>query len=188
MAYTFKESAHWCLCAIDERTVACMAESTSSNEGFSQIRLLNTDSERFERTGTLRIKADEVMTDTCNVKTTDGTPCLLLAFPLKKVVQCVEMVGAKVRWQVDTQQMGRPFYPWSICTDDTMVVIADPFLSKLHVFSVEDGSAITSINLHPFGIINPSCVHLQGEHIFVGHVNQKKDTYCISKFSKPNTV
>ena len=100
VAYTFKESAHWCLCVVDERTVACVQESTSPIESFSQICLLNTDTEKFDLSSAIRIKADEVMTDMCYMKTTDGTACLLLSFPLNKLVQCVEMVGrlTNSRW------------------------------------------------------------------------------------------
>ena len=41
--------------------------------------------------------------------TSDGTQCFMLNQSVNGLVQSVEMVGGKVRWQVDRQQMGRLF-------------------------------------------------------------------------------
>ena len=103
--YQLKEQKDWHLCAIDERSVACVAEQPGL-DGYSKIYTLNTGPEKFNLSSTLRVKAGRGITDICFVKTTDGTPCLLLSFPWNFLVQLVEMVGGKVRWQVDKQQMG----------------------------------------------------------------------------------
>ena len=66
--------------------------------------------------------------------------------------------------------------------------VTDPVQHQLHLLSVEDGSELTSFNLYPFGLRDPSCVRLLGEHLYVGHVNEKGDTYCITKFTKPTEV
>ena len=92
-----------------------------------------------------------------------------------------------MRWQVDTQQMGRSFVPFSICTDGSTVFVANASQDVLHLLSVEDGSVLTSINLSPSGFHFPSCVRLRGDHLFVGHMN-KEGTYCVSKFAKPTAV
>ena len=92
-----------------------------------------------------------------------------------------------MRWQVDTQQMGRSFVPFSICTDGSTVFVANASQDVLHLLSVEDGSVITSINLYPFGLRFPCCVRLRGDHLFVGHMTIER-TYCVSKFTKPTAV
>ena len=182
VGYKFNEGKDWHLCVIDDRTVACVEEVPAS-DGLQKIHVLNTDSEQFTLSSTLRLKARQQVTDLCYVKTIDGTPCLLLSFPWDNLIQCVEMVGGKVRWQVNKQ----PFTPWSICTDGNTVFVADPFQHRLHLVSLDDGLGITSINLYPFGIDLPSCVCLQEDHLYIGHLNEK-ETYCISKFAKPVTI
>ena len=188
-AYRFEENGLWHLCAIDERTIACVAEQPPSN-GFTKVHILNTETENFHLSNTLRVKTGHEMSDICFVKTPDGTACLLLSFPTNSRIQLVEMVGGRVRWQVDKKQMGgssgmrTSFIPWSICTDGNAVFIVDPFLGKLHLLSVEDGSVLASITLHQFGIEIPCCVRLQGDYLHIGHMNKKGDTYCISKFTK----
>ena len=187
VAFKLEAGNDWYLCAIGEKTVACVAEQPSP-DGFTKIYTLNTDSEKFTISGTLRLKARGRIMDMCYVKIADGTPCLLLNLPWTGLVQSVEMVGGKVRWQVDQQKMGGSFRSRSICTDGSTVFILNARPSKLYLVSVEDGSVLTSISLHRFGIIYPGCVRLQGEHLYVGHLNQKLDTYCISKFFQPHEV
>ena len=186
VAYKFQESGRWYLCVIDERTVACAAEQSSS-DGFIRVFILNTDSEKFSLSGTLHVKPDGAIRDTCHIKTADGTPCFLLSFPFRSLIRCVEMVGGRVRWQVGLQQMDESFHPWSICKDGSTVFVSDPVPSMLHLLSVEDGSVLTSINLYPLGFRLPSCVRLQGDILYVGHMN-KEYIYCISKFTKPTDV
>ena len=140
-----------------------------------------------------KLKTAQGITDMCYVKSTDGTPCLLLSFPFNSLIQCVEMVGGKVRWQVDKQQMmdpdeqklGASFHPWSICTDGSTVFVANAGKAKLHLLSVEDGAVVASLGLNPFGIIYLGCVRLHGEHLYVGHLNKDLNKYYISKFAKP---
>ena len=186
IVYKFKEQKDWHLCVIDERTIACVAEQPTS-DGFTKVYILNTDSEKFSLSGMLQVKAPKGITDICYVKTADGTPCLLLSFPWDHHVQCVEMVGGRVRWQVDKQQIGGIFYPFSIYTDGSTVFVADAVHSVLYLLSIEDGSINITISLRPFGVHFPSCVRVQGEHLYIGHIYQMEDTYCISKFTKPVT-
>ena len=68
VAYKFKESGHWHLCVIDERTVACVAEHSSSGHHLSKIYILNTDLEKFSLNSTIRMKADGTITGICYVK------------------------------------------------------------------------------------------------------------------------
>ena len=195
IVYKLSEINNWHLCVIDKRTVACVGKETAS-DGFNKIYLLNTDSEQFTLSGTLRVKAElsgtlrarasEEITNMCYMKTADSTPCVLLSFTFRGLLQCVEMVGGKVRWRFGKQQIGEQFLPWSVCTDGSTIFVADIAQSRLHLLSVEDGSVLTSIYLLPLGIVYPGCVRLQGEHLYVGH--PKTGTYCISKFTKPVEV
>ena len=186
VAYTFPEEKDWHLCLIDDRTVACLPEHTSS-EDFNKIYILNMDTEKFTLSGTLRVKVGEkAITEMCYVKTTDGTACLLLLFPFIQAIKCVEIVGGKIRWQVDRQQMSGSFFPWSICTDGSTVFVTEFFQHQVHLLSVDDSSVLTSINLYPFGLHYPNCVRLQGDHLYVGHLNKNLDTCYVSKFVKPS--
>ena len=185
VVFQFKEQKDWLLCAVDDRTVACVAQHSASDR-LREIYILNTDSQKFGLNAKICVNIDGEITDLSYVKMTDGTPCLLLNTPWKGL-QCVEMIGGKVRWQVDRQKMGESFYPWSISTDNNTVFIANVHPPAVHLLSVEDGSAMTSMNLPPYGFRFPSCVRLQGDHLYVGHVN-KEGTYCISKFTKPVAV
>ena len=170
---------------IDERTVAYVAEKPDSAHHFSKIYILNTDTEKFSLSSTIQMKADGTITDICYVKKTDGTACLLLSYAYTCFVQLVEIIGGKVRWQVGIQQMGGSFHPWNICTDGSTVFVVNALPSKLHLLSVEDGSVVRPISLLSFGHIYPGFACLQGEYMFVGHMDEKRETYSISKFTKP---
>ena len=188
VAYKFQESGRWHLCVIDERTVACVAEQSSPGHHFSKIYILNTDTEKFNLNSTIRMSTDGTITDICYVKTADGTACLLLSYAYTCFVQLVEIIGGKVRWQVGIQQMGGSFHPWSICTDGSTVFIVNALPAKLHLLSVEDGSVVMPISLLSFGHIYPGFASLQGENLYVGHMDEKRETYCISKFTKPTVI
>ena len=187
VVYKCEESRVWLLCVIDERTVAWVAESQSS-DGLIHIHILNTDAEMWTLSSNHFMKANHKVADISFMKTTDGTPSFLLSFVFGGLIQCVEMVGGRVRWHVDTRQMGQTFCPWSICTDGSTVFVADIIPNQLHLLSVEDGSVLRSISLYPLGIRLPGCVLAQGEYLYIGHVNEKGDRYCISKFTKPTDV
>ena len=187
VAYELTDVSSWLLCAIDERTFACV-EGKPTSDDFSKIYTLNTDTEKFTLSGTLPLKASGKITDLCCVKTNDGTPCLLLSFQSDNLVQCVEIVGMKVRWEVDEQQMGEIFNPCSIFTDGGTVFVVTAGEAKLLLLSAEDGLVLRYVYLHPSGIIYPTSVRLLNEYLYVGHLNEKLDTYCISKFTKPLVV
>ena len=183
VAYKFQESERWRLCVIDERTIACVAAEPSSGNHFSKIYILKTDTEKFSLNSTIRIRTDGPITDICYLKRTDGTACLLLVNMDGCFVQCIEMVGGRVQWQVDQQKMGKLFFPRSICANSGTVFIADIFCDMLDLLSAEDGSVLVAIRLSPFGLLAPNCVRLKGENLYVGHEN-KEGTYCISKLTK----
>ena len=187
VVYKFKEQDDWCLCLIDERTVAC-ANKHASSGGFIQIYIFKIDTEMWALSSSHWAKASRPASDICFVKTRDGSPCLLLSFPHNNLIQCLEMVGGKVKWQVNEQQMGHSFRPLNICTDGSTVFVANAVPAVLHLLSGEDGSVLTSISLRSFGICLPGCVLSQGGHLYIGHLNYQLDTYCISKFIKPTEV
>ena len=132
VVYKFNGRNGWHLCVKDERTIACTAVLPAS-DGFYKMFILNADTERFYRNSTMWVKANQefrkisdsnvepYVSDTCYTRTRDGSSCLLLIFPLNHIIQCVEIVGMKVRWQVDHQQMGKSFVPMSACTDGSTV-------------------------------------------------------------------
>ena len=72
-------------------------------------------------------------------------------------------------------------------TDGNIVFVVTHQWAKLYLLSVGDGSVVTSVNLHSFGIDLPSCVRIHGEYLFVGHEDDK-GAYCISKFTKPTKL
>ena len=183
VAYKLNEQTPVNLCLIDERNVASV-EQVPSFQSFGKIYILNAEREKWRLISTYFIMINRLLSDICHVKTSDGTKCFLLVQPICSLVQCVEMVAGKVRWQVDRQQMGGSFSPQSICANGSTVFVLSASDSKLYLLSVENGLATMQIALQPFGIHLPSCVRLQGEHLYVGHLNQK-GTYCISKFIKP---
>ena len=187
VVYEFKEQKNWHLCAVDERTVVCAEDQHSSDE-FIQISMLKIDAEMWTLSSTHSVKVNHSAYEISYAKTTDGTACLLLSSILGCHVQLVEIVGGKVRWQVGQQEMGRSFCPGSICSDSSTAFVADFIQHHLHLLSVDDGSVLRSIILHPLGIYYPSCVRLQGERLYIGHVNEKHETYYISKFIKPTDV
>ena len=178
-AYKVNEENNFPMCVIDDRTIACVTEEPSWN-GFSKVYLLNTDTEELTLSSTLLLNAIGRITDICYVQTIDGTACLILSFPYDSLLQSVEMIGGKVRWQANGSSC-----PSSICTDGSTIFAVDAVGNKLDLLSVEDGSSITSIRLRPFDVRFPTCVRLQREHLYIGHMNKKQDTYCISKFTKP---
>ena len=186
VVYKSEQSRHCRLCVIDERTVASVGERPTYS--FINIQILKTDAEMWTLSSTLFVKATDSVSDISSAKTSDSTACFLLNFRFSNLTQCVEMVGGRVRWQVDKLKMGRFFHPRSICTDGNTILAADPLSAVLHLLSVDDGSVLTSIGLRPFGIRLPGCVLAQGEYLYIGHKNEKSDTYCISKFTKPTEV
>ena len=124
-----------------------------------------------------------IISDICHMKSEDGTPCMLLCCPFgdRKEVRCIEMVGEKIRWQVDQQQMG-DFFPSSIFVHNGMVYLADPVQHKLHLLSGEDGSVVTSVALGAWQVFYPSSVRAQGGYLYIRHSNYERNAYCISKF------
>ena len=186
VVYKFKEQKVWLLCLIDERTVGCVAQHTSS-DGFINIYILIANAEMWTLSSTHSVKVNNGASDVTVIKTVDGTSCLLLIDSADTFVQCIEMVGGEVRWLVDKQKLGEKLIPWSISSEGSIVFVVD-LVAKLHLLSVEDGTVLTSVNLLPFGIHLYTCVQARGDHVYIGHEDEKRDAYCISKFSKPANI
>ena len=186
LVYKFNERSNWRLCLIDEKTIACVDVGPSSV--LSKIHILNAVGEMWRLCSTHLVEVKNGISDMCHVKTADSTSCLLLSCPGIDAVLSVELIGGTVRWQVDRHRARRSFFPWSICTDGSTAFVAEAFSAKLHLLSAEDRSVIKSVHLHPLGITLPSCVRLQGEHLYVGHLNEHFDAYCIGKCVKPLTM
>ena len=69
--------------------------------------------------------------------------------------------------------MGEKFEPWSICTDDEKVVyVADYNQDMIHLLSVEDCSAITSID--HCAIISPFTVRFHGLYLHIRVFHDKE--------------
>ena len=118
----------------------------------------------------------------------DGKACLLLCVPYDYRIMAIVMDGGKTRWEVGKKQMGEIFNPWSICTDGTKdnhtIYVADHDQNLIHLLSEEDGSAITSIDLHRHGILHPFTVRVHDEYLYVEHYKNPGDKNLITKFKK----
>ena len=105
------------LCVIDDTTIACGEVKPSADGGPTVLYIFNIDDDQWSCGSTVHIKDVQEIHDMCFLKTSDGTPCLLLCCPDERCVQAVEMVGGKPRWKTDVDQMGSGCFPWNICTD-----------------------------------------------------------------------
>ena len=175
------------LCLIDDRTVAYGEVIPSGEDGSHKIYILMTNTQPWSMSSTLLVRGVKRINDMCYMKTADGTACLFLACPDDDNVQAVEIVRGQIRWKVGDQQMGtQGCYPWSICTDENNTVyVADSAKCRIHILSGEDGSVIKSIKLRPYSVWYLSSVRVHDEHIYIGHVDDLKKKYQISKFNKP---
>ena len=168
---------------IDDDTIG-YGEVYPSPDGSRRVFFLKTGKRQWNISLTLKLFAPKYIWDTC-FKYLNGSPCLLLCIPGGNRIMAVEMIGGKTRWEVGKQEMGERFYPTSICTDeDNTVYVTDYWENKIHQLSVEDGSVITSIDLHHFGIACPFTVRVLGQHLYVEHYRNPGDKYAISKFKK----
>ena len=179
------EHKHTSLCSIDDRTVA-YGGAYPSEDDINNIHILNTDTKPWSLGNVLMVEGVKVILDMCHLVADDDTHCLLLCCPYEHRVQAVELIGGRVRWRTDKQQMGEETLPWSICTDQVsgVVYVADNHLHKLHLLASEDGSVLTSVNLLRYDIVSPSCVSFSDGDVFVGHVDKNWKISQISRFVK----
>ena len=172
------------LCVIDDRTVA-YGEVDPSGDGCQKIYILMTNTQPWSLSSMLVVRGIELIKDMCYMKTTDGTACLLLSCLHDNNVQAVEIVGGRIRWKVGKQQMGEKCFPESICTNENNTVyVTDWVCPRIHILSGEDGSAIRSISLKPYGVIHPGCIRVHDQSIYIGHLDESQKKYKISKFRK----
>ena len=84
--------------------------------------------------------------------------------------------------------MGEKFNPWSICTDKAndknTIYVADHDHNLIHLLSPEDGSVITSIDLHRLGIVHPFTERVKDQYLYVEHYKNSGDENFISKLKK----
>ena len=179
------EHKHTSLCSIDDRTVA-YGGAYPSEDDINNIHILNTDTKPWSLGNVLMVEGVKVILDMCHLVADDDTHCLLLCCPYEHRVQAVELIGGRVRWRTDKQQMGEETLPWSICTNQVsgVVYVADNHLHKLHLLASEDGSVLTSVNLLRYDIVSPSCVSFSDGDVFVGHVDKNWKISQISRFVK----
>ena len=179
------EQKHTSLCLTDDRTVA-YGGAYPAEDDTNNIHILNTDTKPWSLGNVLMVEGVKVILDMCHLVTDDDTQCLLLCCPYEHRVLAVELIGGRVRWCTDKQQMGEDTLPWSICTDQVngVVYVADNHLHKLHLLASEDGSLLTSVNLLRYDIVSPSCVSFSDGDVFVGHVDKNWKMSQISRFIK----
>ena len=171
------------ICKIDESTIG-YGEVNSSSDGSRRVFVLNTDSEQFTFTSTLRLTTPSNIWDMCYTEV-DSSACLLLCIPIDNRVMAMEMVGGKTRWEVGKKQMGEQFKPWSICVDQNDTVYVADFRRMIHLLSAADGSVIKQINGTNYGITNIFTVRFHDEHLFIEHTpNSPREKYAISKFKE----
>ena len=169
------------LCVIDDSTVAC-ATLDHSSDGVYNCHVLSVTPDKWLLSGTLKLRPNvEDVYDMSYMKTSDGSPCLLLCCPIDGLVQAVEVIGGRIRWRCGEQQLGEGARPWGVCADthDHVVYVTDRFQNKLHVLAGDDGAVIRSISLYQYGIVVPFSVRVHHENLYISH---KKKKYSFSKF------
>ena len=169
------------LCVIDDSMVAC-ATLDHSSDGVYNCHVLSVTPDKWLLSGTLKLRPNvEDVYDMSYMKTSDGTACLLLCFPIDGLVQAVEVIGGRTRWRCGEQQLGEGARPWGVCADthDHVVYVTDRFQNKLHVLAGDDGAVIRSISLYQYGIVVPFSVRVHHENLYISH---KKKKYSFSKF------
>ena len=183
VVYKLNDTRKMNLCVIDDRTVAC-GRASPSGDGISRIHILHTESKKWKLSGTVMVRVKNQIIDMCYVETIEGSPCLLIC--CERLIQSVQMIGAKIRWKVSQAQLGQSCYPSGICVDGSTIYVTDTLQNKLHLLSPEDGAVLRSIDLIPFSVYFPSCVRLHDDYLYIGHAT--KNQYAISKFSKQSVI
>ena len=169
---------------INESTIGYV-EAYASPDGSRRVFILKTDTQELTLSSTMRLFTPSGICDMFYTEMDGGTPCLLLCIPFAYCIMAVEMVGGKTRWEAGKEEMGESFFPWSICTDEgNIVYVVDFQQNTIHLLSAEDGSVITSIDAHHYGIVNPVAVRFHDQHLYVEHYRNPGDKYAISKFER----
>ena len=178
-----KDTGVWQLCSIDKTSVGCWQEQPS--HGFHKICVLNTEAKQWNVARVVvMIEGLKHIFDTCSMRTEDGTNCLVLCSYRDQCAQAVEALSGKIRWTSDKTQMGEHYFTLSICVyQNNTVCIIDFAYKKLLLLSSEDGSIVRSVYLGLYGITQPICAHLQGEYIYVGHVDESDKIFEVLNFS-----
>ena len=115
-------------------------EGIASPDGSRRVFILNTDTEEFTLSSTLRLFTPSSILDICYTKVDGGTPCLILCLPYDHRIMAVEMIGGKTRWEVGQEQMGKKFKPYTICTDQNdCAYVADFGQERIQLLSTTDG-------------------------------------------------
>ena len=168
---------------IDDNTIG-YGEASASSGRSRRVFILETGVEDWTLVETLTFCTPKNIWDICYRKMADGTPCLLLCIPYDYSIMAVEMIGGRTRWEVSKQQMGEKFNPWNICTDDDTIYVANLIQNMIHLLSAEDGSVITCIDVHQYGIVNPFTVRVHDQHLHVEYFKIPGDKTTVSRFKK----
>ena len=171
---------------IDDSTIG-YGEGNPSLDGSRRVFILKTDTEEeWTLYETLILFTTDDIQDICHTEMADGTPCLLLCITGDKCIMAVEMEEGKTRWEVGTEQMGKKFKPWSICTDQNdCAYVADFGQKKIHLLSASDGTVIKTFDVGRYcGIYNIFAVRFYDQHLYVEHKYEVKREYAILKFKQ----
>ena len=167
------------LCVIDDITMACV--TFDFLDGSHRIDIINISTAIWRHGSIIFVEGSGPIRDLCSVKDSDGCPLLILCRPECKMVQAMELVGGRTRWESDKGQMGEKCLPYSVSVDEeNMVFVADSSQHKIHLLSADDGVIYMSINLRLHGITKPSNVRVLDQNIYVGY-RDRQDRTKISK-------
>ena len=168
---------------IDDNTIG-YGEAHVSPDGSRRVFILKTDTGEMTLSSTLRLFTPDHIYDICYTEVEGDTACLLLCVPWARRVMAVEMIGGRTRWEVGIQQMGKSFYPSSICTDQNdCAYVADFGQSKIDVLSTADGAVIKRFDGKYYGLFDLFAVRFHDEHLYVEH-KIPGSKYAISKFKE----
>ena len=178
---TVEKNAFTKICVIDDRTVA-FATLDYSQDISHRIYILNINATIWSLGSVLMVQGRSIIRDLCCIKALDGSPLLALCRPEDQLVQAVELVGGRTRWESGKELMGEKCLPYGVSVDkQNMVFVADSSQHKIHLLSADDGLIYMSINVRRYGINRPVNVRVLGQYIYVGH--WQKDTTQINKFA-----
>lgn len=154
------------------------------SESVHSVFILNTESEPWQLSNTLRLKGLGSVQGMCYTEI-DGAACLVLCCPEDHVVQAVEMIGGRIRWKIDEETLGEGFDPASLAVDKGNVYVADCFGTRLYKVDANTGAVISSIHLFQFcGFQLPHCVRVNDGFIYVRCIEFKTQNLIIAEFTE----
>ena len=155
------------LCVIDDTTIACVDMIASIND-CHRVSTIDVSPKQWDLKGLLLLAIESsLVTDVSYLKTTDGTPYLLLSTLGKTSVWAVDMVTCRIKWKTSWKNA----YPVSICNDiDKNIYVADHRADKILILSEEDGAVIDSVNLRQYDIFAPHCIRFHDDFVYLEEI------------------